>query len=247
MINEFLYTEESNYAFKHFQQNRGDFMIYHEGFSEQVKTWKTSPVALISQMVTSREEIGSLVVADLGCGTGELYKHIHKTEGLPKEILSYDLISTEPYITVADMKQLPLDKESVDIAVFCLALMGTNYIDFLIEATRVLKIGGSLIIAEVTSRLPNLDMFLLMMTYLGYSLVHKVTPNQFFLVLELTKDKPKTLLKAKAFEYNSAILRACTDKARKINKKQMKKTAFQLGNLDQLSKYVLKPCIYKRR
>lgn len=59
-------------------------MIYHEGFSEQVKTWKTSPVALISQMITSKEEIGTMVVADLGCGTGELYKHIHKTDGIPK-------------------------------------------------------------------------------------------------------------------------------------------------------------------
>ncbi len=42
--------------------------------------------------------------------------------------------------------------DSVDVAVFCLALMGTDYGSFLEEAFRVLKPGGWLWIAEVRSR-----------------------------------------------------------------------------------------------
>lgn len=38
---------------------------------------------------------------------------------------------------------------SVDVAVFCLALMGTDYPAFLAEAHRVLKPSGRLWIAEV--------------------------------------------------------------------------------------------------
>jgi ubiquinone/menaquinone biosynthesis C-methylase UbiE len=40
----------------------------------------------------------------------------------------------------------------MDVVVFCLALMGTDYPSFLREATRVLKSGGKLWIAEVRSR-----------------------------------------------------------------------------------------------
>lgn len=41
---------------------------------------------------------------------------------------------------------------AVDVAVFCLALMGTDYGSFLEEAARVLRAGGWLWIAEVRSR-----------------------------------------------------------------------------------------------
>ena len=37
--------------------------------------------------------------------------------------------------------QVPLDGESLDVAVFCLSLMGTNWIDYVKEANRVLKTG----------------------------------------------------------------------------------------------------------
>lgn len=39
------------------------------------------------------------------------------------------------------LHQVPLEDESVDVAVFCLSLMGTNIRDFLEEANRVLKPG----------------------------------------------------------------------------------------------------------
>jgi SAM-dependent methyltransferase len=60
-------------------------------------------------------------------------------------------------ITVADSAHVPLADSSVDVAVFCLSLMGTNYFDFVMEARRVLRHGGLLFVAEVTSRFDTQD------------------------------------------------------------------------------------------
>ena len=62
-------------------------------------------------------------------------------DGLPAET------GQEHDITLVDA-----DDASMDVAVFCLALMGTDYPSFLREAQRVLRPGGILWIAEVSSR-----------------------------------------------------------------------------------------------
>jgi len=55
-------------------------------------------------------------------------------------------------VMAADIATLPLASESVDVAVFCLALMGTNWPAFLDEAWRVLAPRGEVWIAEIKSR-----------------------------------------------------------------------------------------------
>ena len=66
---------------------------------------------------------------------------------------SFDLVSGgNPLVTPADMSNVPLGNETVDVAVYSLALMGTNVADFVREAWRVLKFNGVLRVAEVRSR-----------------------------------------------------------------------------------------------
>lgn len=50
------------------------------------------------------------------------------------------------------MAKTNLDPESVDVALFSLSLMGSNFTDYLREAYRVLKIDGQLQIWEAVSR-----------------------------------------------------------------------------------------------
>ena len=109
---------------------------------------------------------GICTIADLGCGDGQLAASLTKgTEGkkgipasktLKLQIHSYDLASTSPPVTVADISNLPLQDGSVDVAVFSLALMGTNWIEFVEEAYRVLRWKGECWISEVGSRFAGL-------------------------------------------------------------------------------------------
>lgn len=93
-------------------------------------------------------------IADLGCGDAQIASDLQREKGkLKLEVLSFDLHSPHPLVTKADIANLPLANGSVDVAIFCLALMGTNWVDFIEEAYRVLRWKGELWVAEIKSRL----------------------------------------------------------------------------------------------
>ncbi|EJK68724.1 hypothetical protein THAOC_10072, partial [Thalassiosira oceanica] len=123
---------------------------------------------------------GPVAVADFGCGDAKLAERLlalrvskdgrslagqpskrkgrKKGDGpeeapCPFVVHSFDLVSGgNPLVTPADMSDVPLADGSVDVAVYSLALMGTNVADFVREAWRVLRFGGVLRVAEVRSR-----------------------------------------------------------------------------------------------
>ena len=82
------------------------------------------------------------MVADLGCGEARLARSV------PNTVHSFDLVAANERVTVADIAHTPLEAASVDVVVFCLSLMGTNIRDFVFEAARILKVEGTLKIAE---------------------------------------------------------------------------------------------------
>jgi ribosomal RNA-processing protein 8 len=96
---------------------------------------------------------GICYIADLGCGDAGLSQGL---EGVKKklklQVFSYDFQSSSPLVTQADIADLPLKDGSIDVAIFCLALMGTNWIDFIEEAFRILRWKGELWIVEIKSR-----------------------------------------------------------------------------------------------
>jgi ribosomal RNA-processing protein 8 len=98
---------------------------------------------------------GTCIIADLGCGDARLAQ-ILKDSGdgakLSLRVHSYDLAAPSPLITKADISNIPIADGSVDVAIFCLALMGTNWITFIEEAYRILHWKGELWIAEIKSR-----------------------------------------------------------------------------------------------
>ncbi|XP_041128479.1 ribosomal RNA-processing protein 8 [Polyodon spathula] len=178
-INEQLYTSSSQEACKLFHEDHTSFEIYHRGFTAQVARWPHNPVDSIISYIRSKPP--SLVVADFGCGDCKIARSVKN------KVYSFDLAPVNNLVTVSDMANVPLPDGSVDIAVFCLSLMGTNLYDFLVEANRVLVARGLLKIAEVASRFENVRNFISALASLGFKLVSKDTENSHFYTFEFIK------------------------------------------------------------
>ncbi|XP_029302226.1 ribosomal RNA-processing protein 8 [Cottoperca gobio] len=186
-INEVLYSTSSGEAKRMFKQDPQAFGIYHRGYTAQVQRWPANPVDAIISYI--RLKPPSLVVADFGCGDCKIARSVKN------KVHSFDLAATCELVTVCDMANVPLRDASVDIAVFCLSLMGTNLADFLAEANRVLKKGGVLKIAEVASRFENMRNFVSALASLGFKMVSKDSENTHFHSFELLKtgDAPENI------------------------------------------------------
>ncbi|KAE9571046.1 25S rRNA (adenine-N(1))-methyltransferase [Colletotrichum fructicola] len=174
-LNETLYTRPSAEAYQLFEDSPDMFSEYHEGFRRQVEVWPENPVDGYIRDIKLRAKQrfpprgmppknpngpqplprtdGTCIIADLGCGDARLASTLaSESQKLRLQIKSYDLHSPAKFVTKADIANLPLEDGSVDIAIFCLALMGTNWIDFIEEAYRILHWKGELWIAEIKSR-----------------------------------------------------------------------------------------------
>ncbi|KAI2624388.1 methyltransferase-domain-containing protein [Hypoxylon sp. NC1633] len=180
-LNETLYTKPSAEAFQLFQDSPEMFQEYHEGFRRQVDVWPENPVEeyirdvklrgrqkppqkpkhghnsapspSASGLVSLPRTNNVCTVADLGCGDAKLAETLQpEKKKLRLEVLSYDLQSPSPLVTKADIANLPLEDGSVNVVIFCLALMGTNWLDFVEEAYRILHWKGELWVAEIKSR-----------------------------------------------------------------------------------------------
>lgn len=119
----------------------------------------SNPIASIQLLPLPRNlrDGAACKIADLGCGDAALATRLQpKLSKLRINVQSFDLqTGGSPLITRADIANLPLADGSIDVAIFCLALMGTNWIDFVEEAYRVLRWKGELWVAEIKSRFAN--------------------------------------------------------------------------------------------
>jgi ribosomal RNA-processing protein 8 len=181
-LNQTLYTSPSTDALDLFTKNPEMYSEYHAGFRQQVEIWPENPVDGYIGLIKARgkaklnkkgeikghkgpaavpeSEIkllprtqGSCTIADLGCGDARLSQSLQPTlQKFQMKILSFDLQSESPLVKKADISALPLADGSVNVAIFCLALMGTNWTDFIDEAWRILHWKGELWVAEIKSR-----------------------------------------------------------------------------------------------
>ncbi|XP_076822498.1 uncharacterized protein LOC143468904 [Clavelina lepadiformis] len=180
-INEQMYTRTSQDTIQLFKGDAGAFQVYHKGFLAQVEKWPVKPLDLIINWVKARPS--NLIVSDFGCGEAFLAQSVRN------KVYSFDLVALNSHVTEADISNVPLASESVDVVVFCLSLMGTNLQDYLLEANRILKTKGIVKIAEVASRFLGVKPFINDMKKLGFNLIKQDVSNTHFYMFDFSKVK----------------------------------------------------------
>ncbi|CCE61284.1 hypothetical protein TPHA_0A02020 [Tetrapisispora phaffii CBS 4417] len=266
-INEQLYTIQSDDALKLIEEQPQIFDEYHDGFRSQVQAWPENPVdVMVNEIrVRSQKPVNApgglpglkdktIVIADMGCGEAKLaldvdnyFKGINQKAKKPffkrkHKVHSFDLKRVNERITVADIKNVPLPDESCSIVIFCLALMGTNFLDFIKEAYRLLTPRGELWISEIKSRFNDKDgsgdEFVNALKLMGF--FHKTTDvgNKMFTRFEFFKPAQDIIEERIAkLERRQKFIEVETEK----EELEKKRTKIAEG------KWLLKPCIYKRR
>jgi ribosomal RNA-processing protein 8 len=153
-LNESLYTESSSVSFELFQKDPKLFGAYHSGFRSQATSWPVNPVDEICTYIRTKHADMS-VIGDFGCGDAQVSKTLNKT----MTVHSFDLVSVNPLVTACNIANVPLEDSVLDVAIFSLSLMGTDWPKFVSEAQRCLKVGGILYISEVQSRVTDFRRF----------------------------------------------------------------------------------------
>lgn len=161
-------TSTSTRMHEWFGEDKSRWKDYHKVREENIKDWVENPITVIAERLN---ENPGQTIADLGCGMNRL-KDLVKNY---KAWYSFDHCAVDPSVVEADCSDLHeyLGDESVDSAVFCMSLWGTNYLDSIKEAHRYLKTGGTLYVVEPKDKVDQ-SVLLGEVVQLGFNLTNLV-------------------------------------------------------------------------
>ncbi|EDX07782.1 ribosomal RNA-processing protein 8 [Drosophila simulans] len=199
-INEQLYSTTSRKAEALFRKDSSAFEAYHAGYRQQVEKWPINPLNRIIKTIMKIPK--TAIIGDFGCGEGKL------AQSVPNKVYSMDLVAARSDIIACNMTDTPLQARSLDVAVYCLSLMGTDLNEFFLEANRVLNLHGSVYIAEIQSRFEDVREFVRCLNACGFDLIKKDVAVNYFYFFQFMKMRhvPKNT-KMKAFSLKPCLYR----------------------------------------
>jgi superfamily II DNA or RNA helicase len=156
------------------KKDKSEWEYYHTLYREKRKEWNEIPYVEISKKLKGRED---WLIADLGCGENLLSKEINN------KVLSFDYVGIDNSVTECDISNLPLKDNEVDVSVFSLSLMGSNYIDYLKEGYRILKPYGNMFIVEPKKKWENnSDKLISQLESIGMKVVESYISSRFLYI-----------------------------------------------------------------
>ena len=164
-------TSSSKHMHEYFKQNPNMWKEYHMEREENKKSWNEDPLNVIADRLNNENFIctKNKVIADLGCGTNKLKTLVNYY----KQWYSFDHIAIDGNkdIIEADISNLKdyLEDNSIDIAIFCMSLWGTNYMEYIKEAYRYIRPNGLMFIVEPKDKVNQAEL-IGMTTQYGFNL-----------------------------------------------------------------------------
>jgi superfamily II DNA or RNA helicase len=145
-------TMNSQTLSDHFKKCPGDWAEYHRVAALNDATFTKDDIPR-NRIIKYLEALpGSRVkeVVDLGCGKAQIALHFAGNKRF--QFHNFDHVAHDSSVTARDIANTGLDDYSVDIAILCLAMWGSNCRDYLSEIYRIIDEGGRLLIVEPYKR-----------------------------------------------------------------------------------------------
>ena len=148
-----------------------EWHYYHSELDRVRVEWTSDPQKDFIQWAKRRK---NLVIGDFGCGRATVASTLKA-----HTVHSFDHVASVDGVIAGNMAKTPLEDETLDVALFCLSLMGSSPGDYLREAYRTLTLDGLLHIYEPTSKFKDRTKFAKYLKKFGFSNVEVLDCGNF--------------------------------------------------------------------
>lgn len=187
-MNNRWYASDSKNTHERLANNKEEWAHYHTLYRQMRETW---PVVPYKEEIRWLQERDGYVVGDFGCGEA----FIAKEAGDRHTIHSFDHVAIDERVIACDIAHAPLDDEVLDLAIFCLSLMGSNFTDYIRKAHRCLHIDGALHIWEAANYFDDVKKFTTALAKLGFGQIESSVEGAFVRIYAIKNaKKPDTKL-----------------------------------------------------
>lgn len=183
-MNNRWYASSSDKTHARLKENPEEWAHYHTMYRKLRESW---PVVPFEEEVRWLSEPGrdGLVVGDFGCGEAMIAAKV----GGRHTIHSFDHVAIDKRVIACDIAHVPLEDQSLDLAIFCLSLMGSNFTDYIREAHRCLRLDGTLHIWEAASYFEDVSKFCAALNRLGFEVTSPRTEGAFVRIYAIKNAK----------------------------------------------------------
>jgi hypothetical protein len=171
-MNNRWYAASSDATHARLASTPEEWAHYHTMYRELRASWPVVPYQEEIRWLSERE---GLVVGDFGCGEALIAAAVKDRH----QIHSFDHVAINDSVVACDIAHVPLQDRSLDVAIFCLSLMGANFTDYVREAHRCLRLDGMLHIWEPSSYFEDVAKFCSRLGRLGFDVVEPQTEGAF--------------------------------------------------------------------
>ncbi|CAN5811549.1 hypothetical protein BH09MYX1_BH09MYX1_53060 [soil metagenome] len=128
-MNNRWYAAGSDATHARLASNPEEWAHYHTMYQQLRASWPVVPFKEEIRWLSESEREG-LIVGDFGCGEALIAAAVADRH----QVHSFDHVAVNASAVACDLAHVPVEKASLDVAIFCLSLMGSNFTDYVREA-----------------------------------------------------------------------------------------------------------------